>query len=119
MLRFSPTDAIHPTTQLSRRALISGALGTAAGLAFGGPAWAKPAGFDHWVDSFRPRAIRRGISEATYNRVMNAVNPDTSVYAENRAQPEFTEQMWQYINRRCSEWRVNTGKERAREFANL
>jgi len=50
---------------------------------------------------------------------MNAVKPDTSVYALDKAQPEFTEQMWQYINRRCSEWRVTTGKERAKEYAGL
>ena len=27
--------------------------------------------------------------------------------------------MWQYINRRCSDWRVITGKERAKEYAGL
>ncbi len=97
-----------------------GALGAATSLAFGGASRAaQPPAFAHWIAGFRARAIRRGISEATYNRVMNAVTPDTSVFAENRSQPEFTEQMWQYINRRCSEWRVNTGKERAHEFADL
>ena len=50
---------------------------------------------------------------------MGAVTPDTTVYAENNAQPEFTELMWQYINRRCSGWRVMTGKERAKEYAGL
>ena len=57
--------------------------------------------------------------EATYDRVMNALTPDTSVFEQLRAQPEFTEQIWQYINRRCSDWRVITGKERAREYAGL
>lgn len=119
MPRIISRHATRPATQLSRRALISGALGTTASLAFGGRAWAKPAGFDRWVEAFRARAIKRGISEQTYNRVMNAVTPDTSVFELQRSQPEFTEQMWQYINRRCSEWRVNTGKERAREYAGL
>ena len=50
---------------------------------------------------------------------MNALTPDSSVLAEYRAQPEFTEQVWQYINRRCSDWRVITGKERAKEDAGL
>ena len=50
---------------------------------------------------------------------MNALTPDTSVFAQYRAQPEFTEQVWQYINRRCSDWRVITGKERAKEYAGL
>jgi membrane-bound lytic murein transglycosylase B len=119
MPRILTPDATRPATQLSRRALIYGALGTTASLAFGGPAGARPAGFDRWVESFRARAIKRGISEQTYNRVMSAVAPDTSVFELQRSQPEFIEQMWQYINRRCSEWRVNTGKERAREYAGL
>jgi lytic murein transglycosylase len=50
---------------------------------------------------------------------MNVVTPDTSVFEQFRAQPEFTEEVWQYINRRCSDWRVITGKERAREYAGL
>ncbi|MBV9348390.1 MAG: peptidoglycan-binding protein, partial [Pseudolabrys sp.] len=61
----------------------------------------------------------RGISEKTYDGVMNSVTPDTSVYALQKAQPEFTEQVWQYVNRRCSEWRVNTGKERNKEYDGL
>jgi lytic murein transglycosylase len=76
-------------------------------------------GFAGWVESFRPRALKRGISEKTYDRVMVGLKPDTSVYALYSAQPEFTEQMWQYINRRCSEWRVITGKDRAKEYAPL
>ena len=75
---------------------------------------APDSGFARWVANFKARAVARGISEKTYDRVMNAVTPDTSVYALQRSQPEFTEQMWQYINRRCSEWRVNTGT-RARQ----
>src|SRR3974390_70208 len=74
---------------------------------------------ERWVESFRARAVNRGISEQTYNRVMATLQPDTSVFEAERAQPEFTELLWQYINRRCSEWRVNTGKERAREYAGL
>jgi lytic murein transglycosylase len=108
------------STGLNRRALLSGALGAAAGAAFSGHALAaQTPAFAHWVAAFRPRAIKRGISEATYDRVMSAVTPDTSVYALQRVQPEFTEQMWQYINRRCSDWRVITGKERAKEYAGV
>src|SRR6202162_6491386 len=105
---------------LSRRACLSIALAAGASLALGTPALAaqSPA-FARWVQAFRARAIRRGISATTYDRVMNAVTPDTSVFEQFRAQPEFTEQVWQYINRRCSDWRVITGKERAHEYAGL
>jgi lytic murein transglycosylase len=110
-MRFE-TSAV-PT--VSRRTCLIGL----AALTLAGPAQARSAAFDRWVAAFRPRALARGISEATYDRVMNAVTPDTSVYQAVRAQPEFTELMWQYINRRCSDWRVITGKERAKEYAHL
>jgi membrane-bound lytic murein transglycosylase B len=120
MPRILPPQFTLPATRLSRRSLISGALGLTANVAIGGSAWsAQSPGFARWVEAFRARALTRGISEQTYNRVMNAVTPDTSVFEAVRAQPEFTEQTWQYINRRCSEWRVNVGKERAKEYASL
>jgi membrane-bound lytic murein transglycosylase B len=115
---------MHRFFGINRRHLLATAL-NAASFAVTGGAFARPAqkaapeSFTRWVAQFRPRALNRGISERTYDRVMNAVTPDTSVYALDKAQPEFAEQMWQYINRRCSEWRVNTGKDRAREYADL
>jgi membrane-bound lytic murein transglycosylase B len=115
-------DAVmHRFFGINRRHILATAL-NAASFAFAGGVFARsaaPENFARWVAQFRPRALSRGISEKTYDRVMNAVTPDTSVYALDKAQPEFTEQMWQYINRRCSEWRVNTGKDRAREHADL
>jgi membrane-bound lytic murein transglycosylase B len=107
-------------THLSRRAVMTGALSTTACLTLGDLVLAaqSPA-FAHWVAGFRPRALTRGISEQTYDRVMGELTPDTTVFAELNAQPEFTELMWQYISRRCSDWRVITGKVRAREYADL
>jgi lytic murein transglycosylase len=75
--------------------------------------------FDAWVIGFRPRALARGISGATYDRVMKGLKPDMGVFALQRAQPEFTEQLWQYINRRVSEWRILTGREAGRRHAAL
>ncbi len=75
--------------------------------------------FDAWREAFRSRAAARGVSEATYRRVMGPIKPDTSVYAEIRSQPEFNEALWQYINRRVSDWRIITGKARAKEYAPL
>jgi peptidoglycan lytic transglycosylase B len=114
-------DRTAPVILLNRRALMSGALGATASFAFGARALAQPsnAAFAHWVADFRARAIKRGISPATYARVMNAITPDMTVMEQVRKQPEFTEKLWQYINRRCSEWRVITGKERAKQYADL
>jgi lytic murein transglycosylase len=50
---------------------------------------------------------------------MGAIKPDTEVYALQRSQAEFREPMWQYVNRRVSDWRIITGKARAIEHAAL
>ncbi|MGZ9124656.1 MAG: lytic murein transglycosylase, partial [Candidatus Binatia bacterium] len=113
MIRF---DLNRLTRRKAMLALASGVATLVSPL----PLLAAPdSGFARWVANFKARAVARGISEKTYDRVMNAVTPDTSVYALQRSQPEFSEAMWQYINRRCSEWRVNTGRERAKQHADL
>jgi lytic murein transglycosylase len=109
------------TTCLTRRSLLGLALGAAALFAPPGPVLAQksPLPFDKWVERFRKRALARGISPAVYDRVMNGLKPDISVYALDRAQPEFNEKPWQYLNRRVSDWRISTGQERAKQYAKL
>jgi membrane-bound lytic murein transglycosylase B len=108
------------TNSTSRRAALS-ALGALIALGVGGRLFAQPsnATFAQWVEGFRARARVRGVSDATYRRLMETIKPDTSVYALNRAQPEFHEEVWQYLNRRVSDWRIRTGQERAREHMAL
>src|SRR5262245_28638501 len=114
------TRVFLPNYGLSRRSfLVTAAVFTASLSVNTSAAAAQQPAFARWVANFRPRAISRGISEQTYDRVMGNVTPDTSVYAQFSAQPEVTESMWQYINRRCSEWRAITGKERAKQYAGL
>src|SRR6202049_1692919 len=72
---------------------------------------ATPPGFDQWRNGFRARALAKGISDATWDRVMGHLEPDMSVFRQMRNQPEFNEQIWQYINRRVSDWRIIAGKE--------
>lgn len=108
------------SSRIDRRAFLATLAGGAA-LALSPDASAKPARatFEHWRDGFRARALARGVSDATYTRVMGSLKPDTSVYAQIRDQPEFNEELWQYLNRRVSDWRVITGKARAKDDAEL
>src|SRR5882724_7948910 len=99
-------------TALTRRTLLrSGLLGAATLAAHPLAAHAAPAGFDAWRDGFRARALAKGISEATWNRVMGRIEPDMSVFKQMQKQPEFHEEIWQYINRRVSDWRIINGRE--------
>jgi membrane-bound lytic murein transglycosylase B len=106
----------------SRRAVLAGtAAWVAAPLVAPAVARGQAASTDfaQWRDAFRARALARGVSAATYARVMGSIKPDTTVYAQIRSQPEFGELLWQYINRRVSDWRIITGKARAHEHAAL
>ena len=105
----------------TRRDLLTAAAGAAAALAWTGAAQAQSSRmpFPRWVATFRGRALARGISGATYDRVMGSIKPDMTVFGQIRDQPEFNEQLWQYLNRRVSDWRIITGKERAKEHAAL
>ena len=103
------------------RAAASPRLAFAAAAALMAPATAAPAAgdFAQWVARFRAKALARGISGETYDRAMDGLRPDTTGLAAIRAQPEFNEQIWQYLNRRVSDWRVIAGKEKANEYAAL
>jgi membrane-bound lytic murein transglycosylase B len=99
-------------TTPTRRTLMRSGLAAAALLAHPLAAFAAaPPGFDRWREAFRAHALAKGISEATWTRAMGRVEPDMSVFNEMHIQPEFKEEIWQYINRRVSDWRIIAGKE--------
>jgi membrane-bound lytic murein transglycosylase B len=109
------------TPTASRRGFLACA---AAGLAF--PflprvAFAQRAGqpFPQWIEFFRARALARGVSSQTYDAVMVGMKPDVSVYKLDSNQAEFNEDLWQYLNRRVSDWRIATGVERVKQFGGL
>lgn len=105
----------------SRRAFLGGGLGLVAAAGVVGTAEAQVSQyqFDQWVQVFKPKAMAKGVSSATYDRVMNATQPDTEVYKFDKAQPEVQEPIWRYLNRRVNEWRINTGRERVKQHADL
>ena len=103
--------AFDSSAVISRRSLLQAGLAASAIAAMPGVTFAAAtAGFEQWRDGFRSRAAAKGVSEATYTRVMGRVEPDMSVFRQMQKQPEFNEQLWQYINRRASDWRISAGK---------
>jgi membrane-bound lytic murein transglycosylase B len=47
---------------------------------------------------------------------MRGLHPDRTGLEAIHSQPEFTEQLWQYLNRRVSDWRVITGRQKAKDY---
>ena len=107
----------------TRRAVLRSGLGVGcAGLLLAHPpaaSAATPPGFDRWRDGCHARALAKGVSEATWNSVMGHIEPDMTVFKEMQQQPEFNEEIWQYINRRVSDWRIIHGKEALRKHEAL
>src|SRR6201996_6001581 len=103
----------------TRRAVLRYGLVAGSVLAHPLAAFAASAGFEKWREQFHKRATAKGVSEATWNRVMAHLTPDTSVFKEMGDQPEFNEETWQYINRRVSDWRIIAGKEALRRHTAL
>ena len=111
--------SIASSPNIARRASLKVIAGAFAGLLLPGRARADHTPFDQWVAAFRTKALARGITPETYARVMDGLRPDTAGLEAIRNQPEFDEQLWQYLNRRVSDWRIIAGKEKAKEFAPL
>jgi membrane-bound lytic murein transglycosylase B len=115
-----------PSPHIARRTSLKAIAGAFAGLML--PKSTLPSAaaaenshtpFDQWIAAFRAKALAHGITPETYTRVMSAVRPDTAGLEAIRDQPEFSEQLWQYLNRRVSDWRIVTGTAKAKEYAPL
>jgi membrane-bound lytic murein transglycosylase B len=50
---------------------------------------------------------------------MRGVHPDTTGLEAIHNQAEFDEKLWQYINRRVSDWRITAGRDKAKEYPGL
>jgi lytic murein transglycosylase len=106
----------EPGTLTRRGALAAGA---GAAIALATPARAQGGDLSAFLERFKARARARGVSDATYARATAGLTMDPEVLELQRRQAEFTDQLWQYLNRRVSEWRITTGRQRLAEHAAL
>ena len=111
----------EPLQDAAKRASLKMAAGAFAGLILPLSVGAKETQptFDQWIAAFQSKALARGITPETYARVMNGLKPDNTGLAAIHEQPEFNEQLWQYLNRRVSDWRIIAGRQKAQEYAAL
>ncbi len=68
--------------------------------------------FDRWITDFRASAQQAGISEATLRRALDGVEYLPRVVELDRAQPEFTRAVWDYLDRTVTPDRVALGKDK-------
>lgn len=72
--------------------------------------------FARWVDAFRASARKAGISEATLHAAFDTVRYLPQVIDADRAQPEFTRAVWDYLDSAVSATRIARGQEKLRQL---
>ncbi|WP_090875356.1 lytic murein transglycosylase [Pacificibacter marinus] len=77
----------------------------------------QDAALSRWIEGFKARARREGISETTLTRAFRGVTYDASVIAKDRHQSEFTKQIWDYLDSAASPVRVKNGVAAMRKHA--
>ena len=72
--------------------------------------------FDRWVADFCTAARAAGIDEATVYSAFSSVHFLPRVIELDRAQPEFTRSVWDYLDRALSTQRILRGQEKLRQL---
>ena len=67
--------------------------------------------FLKWKKNFKVLALKKGISESTFDKAMNHVKFLPNVIKYDRFQPEFYEDTKTYISKRTSDKKVKKGKQ--------
>lgn len=72
--------------------------------------------FARWVDAFKVAARASGIDEATLHSAFDNVRLLTRVVDADRAQPEFTRTVWDYLDSAVSSQRIARGQDKLQQF---
>ncbi len=67
--------------------------------------------FSQWLETFRAEAMTQGISEATLDAALSGLQPIPRVIELDRTQPEFTYDLWSYLDLVITESRIKKGKQ--------
>lgn len=74
--------------------------------------------FSRWIAGFYPEAQKQGISRITWDRAFAGVTePDEDVLEKARYQPEFTTEIWDYLDARVNPLSVEKGEKMGRYYA--
>ncbi|PWC98473.1 lytic murein transglycosylase [Azospirillum sp. TSO5] len=75
--------------------------------------------FAEWLAALRTEALSQGIRPQTFDRAFQRVKLSDRVVELDSAQPEFTRQVWQYLDSAVNEKRVQDGRQKLQEHAAL
>lgn len=77
------------------------------------------AGFQLWLQEFRPRAKAAGIGDAALDKALSDLVFDEKIVMRDRNQNEFTKTIWDYLDTAVSADRVALGQKAMKKHAGL
>ncbi len=83
------------------------------------PAWAGDEGFERWAEQFKKKAIAQGIPHGVVEYALEGVEPDETVIALDRKQPENKITLEKYLRNTINSRRISTGRELMQEHEDL
>ncbi|MFS2010473.1 lytic murein transglycosylase [Azospirillum sp. CT11-132] len=92
---------------------------TAAAIPAPAAAAQQSVSFTEWLAALRAEALSQGIRPQTFDRAFQRVKLSDRVVELDSAQPEFTRQVWQYLDSAVNEKRVQDGRQKLQEHAAL
>jgi len=75
--------------------------------------------FPDWLRALRTEALAQGIRAQTFDRAFQRVKLSDRVVELDSSQPEFTRQVWQYLDSAVNEKRVQAGRQKLQQHAAL
>jgi membrane-bound lytic murein transglycosylase B len=74
--------------------------------------------FVQWIAEFYPEAEKEGISRVTWESAFSGVTaPDAKVLEKASYQPEFTSEIWDYLDARVNPLSIDKGLKKAKYYA--
>jgi len=93
-------------------------LAAAAVLVFTAVAAQANADFVGWLNGFRSEALRQGITAQVWDSAFGGITePDELVLERAAYQPEFVQEVWQYLDSRVNPVSIQKGLEKKEEFS--
>ena len=76
-------------------------------------------GFEKWKQSARDQALSEGILAKVFDQALKNITIDPEVIKSDGSQPEFTRNIWDYLNNATSIARIKKGKALLQQHRNL
>ena len=75
--------------------------------------------FANWIEEFKQEALEKGIKESIFNKALSTIKVDLGVLKMDSDQPEFTRNIWDYIDNATSKKRIKKGKVQLKKYQTL